>query len=158
MDAKTGLTVVDTNVFVIDLRYKRDRNFSANKTFLARIAHYGNGVTSIFNLLEVCGILSFNLNEQQLQELFLYFPQRYHVQVLPSVALDRPLPALRAEDIFHFLLQKASFGDALIMATINQHIPGASQFISWDADHFRGKLGIPVLTPREFLQRELVAQ
>ncbi len=53
MDAEAGLTVIDTNVFVIDLRYKRDRNFSVNRAFLERVAHGGNGVTSIFNLLEV---------------------------------------------------------------------------------------------------------
>jgi len=53
VDAEAGLTVIDTNVFVIDLRYKRDRNFSVNRAFLERVAHGGNGVTSIFNLLEV---------------------------------------------------------------------------------------------------------
>ena len=52
-------------LFVIDLRYKRDRNFSVNRTFLERIAHNHTGVTTLFNLLEVCGILSFNLEEKQ---------------------------------------------------------------------------------------------
>ena len=74
MDATTSLTVIDTTVFIIDLRYKRDRYFAANRAFLDWIAQARNGATTLFNLLEVGGILSFNLNEKQLQELFSYFP------------------------------------------------------------------------------------
>jgi len=72
VDATTGLTVIDTTVFIIDLRYKRDRHFATNRAFLERIARTRGGATTLFNLLEVCGILSFNLNEKQLQELFSY--------------------------------------------------------------------------------------
>jgi hypothetical protein len=151
VDTAAGLTVIDTNVFVIDLRYKRDRNFSVNKAFLEHVARAGNGVTSIFNLLEVCGILSFNLNELQLRELFFYFPQRYQVQVVPPVDPERFLPSLTVEGLLHFIVQKTSFGDALIMATITRHIPGAARFVSWDADHFRSKSNVLALTPREFL-------
>lgn len=152
MDAATGWTVIDTNVFVIDLRYKRDRHFATNRAFLDRIARAGSGVTTIFNLLEVCGILSFNLNAQQLRELFVYFPQQYQVRVLPAHEFEVPLPALSPEDLFVFLVQRASFGDGLIMAAITRHIPDAVRFVSWDAKHFRDRLPIPVLTPQQFLR------
>jgi hypothetical protein len=152
VDAQSGLIVVDTNIFVIDLRYPRDRHFTVNRKFLQKLAQTGKGATTIFNVLEVCGILSFNLNNQQLQELFHHFSQKYHVQILPFAELDRPLPFLTGSDIFGYLEQKASFGDALLMATITTHVHDAVQFISWDAPHFRGKLPIPVLTPNEFLR------
>jgi predicted nucleic acid-binding protein len=152
VDAQSGLIVVDTNIFVIDLRYPRDRHYAANRRFLQKLAQSRQGTTTIFNVLEVCGILSFNLNAQQLQELFRHFSQKYHVQVLPFAELDRPLPILTGADLFGYFKQKASFGDALLMATIATHVPGATQFISWDAAHFRGKLSIPVLTPNEFLR------
>jgi hypothetical protein len=61
--ATAGLTVIDTPVFVIDLRYRRDKNFAANRSFFDRIAQDQGGATTIFNLLEVCGILSFNLTK-----------------------------------------------------------------------------------------------
>jgi hypothetical protein len=71
--AKQELVLVDTNIFVIDLRYKRDKNFKINRIFLDNIARGKNGFTTIVNLFELCGILSFNLNENQLAELWFYF-------------------------------------------------------------------------------------
>lgn len=152
VDAVAELTVVDTSVFVIDLRYKRDKDFAANRKFLDRIAEERTGVTTIFNLLEVCGILSFNLNEKQVEELFFYFPQHYHVEVLPHASLQSLLPALRTGDLLNIILRKASFGDALIIAAIEKHVAGAVCFVSWNAQHFTGRLSIPALTPREFLK------
>jgi hypothetical protein len=148
-----GLTVIDTPVFVIDLRYKRDRNFAANRSFLDRIAEERGGVTTIFNLLEVCGILSFNLTEKQLRELFHYFPQHYGLEVLPHSTFESPLPALKTGDLFEIISLKTGLGDALIIGAIEKHIPGVARFVSWNAQHFRSHLSIPTLTPKEFLDQ-----
>jgi len=148
-----GLTVIDTSVFIIDLRYKRDKNFVVNRAFLTQIAQERSGATTIFNLLEVCGILSFNLNERQLQELFFHFPQHYQVEVLPHLDFESLLPALKVGDLFEVISRKVSFGDALIMATIEKCLPGAVRFVSWNAQHFVDRLSIPSLTPKEFLEK-----
>lgn len=148
-----GLTVIDTSVFIIDLRYKRDRNFAVNRAFLDQVAQERSGVATIFNLLEVCGVLSFNLNEKQLQELFFYFPRRYQVEVFPHPDMEGVLPALKVGALFDIMLKKVSFGDALIMAAIEKHVPGAAHFVSWNAQHFVGRLSIPSLTPKEFLEK-----
>ncbi len=153
MDATTGVTVIDTTVFIIDLRYKRDRHFAINRAFLAWIARTRRRATTLFNLLEVCGILSFNLNEKQLQELFTYFSQRYAVEVLPHATLQSPLPALQTQDLFAVISGKASFGDALIIAAIEKYLPKATHFVSWNARHFVERLSIPALTPKEFLEQ-----
>jgi hypothetical protein len=150
--APPGLTVIDTPVFIIDLRYKRDRHFSSNRAFLDRIAKEGRAVTTIFNLLEVCGILSFNLNEEQLKELFHYFSQHYNVDVLPHSTLESPLPTLKTGDLFDVIARKTSFGDALIISAVEKHIPGTASFVSWNARHFKGRLSVPAFTPREFLE------
>ncbi len=147
-----GLTVIDTSVFVIDLRYKKDKDFAANRAFLDWMAQERSGATTIFNLLEVCGILSFNLNEKQLGELFFYFPQHYGVDVLPSAAPESLLPAFRTGDLLNIVLRKAGVGDALIIAAIEKHIAAAVHFVSWNAQHFVNRLTIPCLTPREFLK------
>ena len=76
MGPKQDLVLVDTNLFVIDLRYKRDSNFEINRAFLDLIGEKKNGFTTIVNLLELCGILSFNLNEKQLIELWVYFQDK----------------------------------------------------------------------------------
>jgi hypothetical protein len=151
--ATPGLTVIDTPVFVIDLRYKRDRHFPANRAFLDHIAKEGRAATTIFNLLEVCGILSFNLKDEQLKEMFHYFPQHYNIDVLPHSTLESPLPFLKTGDLFDIIARKTSFGDALIIAAVERDIPGAGCFVSWNARHFRGRLKVPALTPREFLDR-----
>jgi hypothetical protein len=150
--AAPGLTVIDTPVFVIDLRYKRDRHFSSNRAFLDRIAKEGRAATTIFNLLEVCGILSFNLNNDQLKEMFHYFPHHYKVDVLPHSTFESPLPALKTGDLFDVIARKTSFGDALIISAVENHIPGTACFVSWNARHFEGRLSVPAFTPREFLE------
>lgn len=155
MDTTTGLTIIDTPSFIIDLRYQRDTHFTINRAFLDHIAQTGNGATTTFTLLEVCGILSFNLNDTQLRELFAYFSQRYSIDVLPHATLQSPLPAVQTGDLFDIMLRKASFGDALIIAAIERYLPRATRFVSWNARHFAGRLALPVLTPEEFLNESV---
>jgi hypothetical protein len=158
VDATTSITVIDTTIFIIDLRYKRDKHFSSNRVFLEWVAQTRSGVTTLFNLLEVCGILSFNLSDKQLQELFSYFSHRYAVEVLPHATLQSSLPALQTRDLFRIISGKASFGDALIIAAIEKYLPKATHFVSWNARHFVGRLTIPSLTPKEFLERKAVTE
>jgi predicted nucleic acid-binding protein len=110
--AERTLVLIDTNVFVIDLRYKQDSHYRANRQFLEAMGETGTGFTTIVNLLELCGILSFNLNDRQLRELWVYFEQRYNVTVLPDITLEGTLPSLRIREIFEWIKKKLSFGDA----------------------------------------------
>ncbi len=153
MVAAAGLTVIDTPVFVIDLRYRRDKNVAVNRSFVERIAKERRGATTIFNLLEVCEILSFNLNRTQLKELFHYFSRHYNVEVLPHSTFESPLPSVKTGDLFEIISKKTGFGDALIVGAIQRYVPGAARFVSWNAQHFKGRLPIPTLTPREFLDQ-----
>ncbi len=152
MGKKKEVIFVDTNIFVIDLRYQRDRKYRVNQNFLEDIAGSRTGITSIFNLLELCGILSFSLNERQLLELYHYFPQRYRVEVLPSLSLEMSTPQISLEKIFQVISRKLPMGDALIIALLETYLPPISIFVSWDIRHFTGKLSIPVLTPEEYLR------
>ena len=94
MGSKQELVLVDTNIFVIDLRYKKDVHYKKNLAFLTAIAENGTGFTTIVNLLELCGILSFNLNEKQLYELWFYFQDRYKVTVQPAATIESNFPAI----------------------------------------------------------------
>ena len=148
---KQDLVLVDTNVFVIDLRYKRDAHYKTNRAFLDHLAEHNNGFTTVINLLELCGILSFNLNENQLAELWSYFQDRYTVVVLPVPKLAANLPSIQIKDIFDLLTRKTSLGDALMMSVAKKHLPFIAKMITWDNMHFKNIFNGTVLTPEEFL-------
>ena len=152
MGAERTLVLIDTNVFVIDLRYKQDTHYRANRMFLDAMGAAGTGFTTIVNLLEICGILSFNLNDRQLRELWVYFEQRYNVTVLPDIALDGTLPSLRIRVLFDWIKKKLSFGDAYMLAVALKQMPSLSVMITWDKEHFKGKLKSTIQTPAEYLQ------
>ncbi|GAB4416685.1 MAG: hypothetical protein OHK0032_12730 [Thermodesulfovibrionales bacterium] len=151
MDKKKVTVFIDTNVFIIDLRYRNDSNFKTNRDFLDFIAKHGRGITSIVNLLEICGILSFNLNRQQIQELFYYLPEKYRIGIIPSHDMDTIFPEAHVKAVMSIIYRKASLGDALIANIVNDYVKGKAVFISWDAGHFKNLLSIEAITPHDFL-------
>jgi predicted nucleic acid-binding protein len=152
LDKKKVTIFVDTNIFVIDLRYRRDGHFKTNRLFLDFVTRQGKGITSVINLLEVCGILSFNLNHQQISELFYYFPKKYNVDIIPSDEIDSFLPQTSVKAVMEMIYEKASFGDALVATVVNGTLGQGAVFVSWDAFHFKHLLSVKALTPAEFLQ------
>ncbi len=150
MGARQKLILIDTNVFVIDLRYKRDVHYSTNKKFLESIANSRTGFTTPVNLLELCGILSFNLNKRQLLEFWFYFQEKYKVSVLPDIGLESPFPSVQIRDVFDRIREKTALGDALMLAAARKHLPFISMLITWDKDHFADKFPGDVFTPEEF--------
>ena len=122
MGSKQELILIDTNIFVIDLRYKRDTNFKLNRTFLSYVAQNGSGFTTIVNLLELCGILSFNLNQDQLLDLWTYFQDKYKITVLPELNLQNDFPSIEINRLFGILSKKTSFGDALMISVAEKYL------------------------------------
>ena len=145
---------VDSNVFVVALRYPRDRNARINTSFLARVRERGDAVTSIINLLEVCGILSFNLNERQLQGLYQHFARRFAVQVVPADHDRRAVMPATPHEVLAPMANKMSFGDALVVRAVDRWAPASEYFVSWDAKHFVGKLSARAVTPKQLLELE----
>lgn len=152
MDTKPELILIDTNIFVIDLRYKRDTNFRVNQEFLSATAQSGNGFTTIVNLLELCGILSFNLNQGQLLDLWTYFQDRYKITVLPEPNMQSGFPGIEINRLFEILCKKTSFGDALVMAVAEKHLPFIETMVTWDSEHFKDRYSGNVLTPDEYMR------
>ncbi len=152
MGTKQELVLVDTNVFVIDLRYKRDTNFTVNRAFLDHIAERKNGFTTIVNLLELCGILSFNLNETQLTELWFYFQDRYSVPVIPETRFENSFPGIEIKDIFNLIKNRTSLGDVLMITVSKKYLPFISTMVTWDNVHFDNIFNGTVSTPAEYLK------
>ena len=151
MGSKRELVLIDTNIFVIDLRYKRDSNFKLNKSFLSAVAQSGSGFTTIVNLLELCGILSFNLNQDQLIDLWTYFQGRYKITVLPEPNLQNDFPSIEINRLFGILSKKTSFGDALMISVAEKCLSFVPTMVTWDDEHFKNKFAGKVLTPNAFL-------
>ena len=150
MGPKKDLVLVDTNIFVIDLRYKRDSNFEKNRAFLDLIGEKRNGFTTIVNLLELCGILSFNLDEKQLIELWVYFQDRYGVVVLPAPSFETNFPIIKIKEIFDLIADRTSLGDALMISAARKHLPFVTTMVTWDDLHFKDIFPGTVLTPERF--------
>jgi predicted nucleic acid-binding protein len=148
--ARPSLILVDTDVFVIDLRYPRDPLFEPNRRFLEALARAERGFTTLVNLLELCGILSFNLNPHQLGHLWAQFASRYHLTVLPTPDLEGSFPALALERVFPIICRRSSLGDALMVAMAQEFLPFADTLVSWDREHLSSVFPGRVLTPEQW--------
>ena len=146
-----GPYLIDTNVFVIDLRYPRDRNFGVNRRFLEAIKRQRSGITTTINLLELCGILSFNLNQRQLSTLWEQFADRFGVDVLPTAEFDAPVPKMNVGELFALLERRMSLGDGQFLLTARGHVAFATTLVTWDRDHFVGRFAGRVATPADIL-------
>lgn len=142
---------IDTDIFVRDLRYQRDVNIVANQHFLEKVRNRKiKGVTSVFNLLEVCGVLSFNLSQENLLKLYADFTKHYSVQILfpanPQVELHYDIAK-----IFQSIVKKQSLGDAQIGYVVNRFASDLSYMATWNVTHYEGKVVVPVRTPDQVL-------
>jgi len=79
---------VDTDVFVIEELFPEDKRHQVNKRFLGL---EGEKSTSIYNLLELCGLASFTLNTTELTNLFTNFHRQHSLRILYSKIL-KPSP------------------------------------------------------------------
>ena len=109
-------------------------------------------MTNVLNMLETCGILSFNLSPAALHGLYVHFAQRYRVALVPGGGYDTPLPAPTARDVLAMMEKRMALKDTEIALTVEQHAASLNAFVTWNAKHFVGKLSVPVLTPREWLR------
>jgi hypothetical protein len=75
------MVLLDSNLFVIDRFFPHDIHFQANRMFLDALAVLDAGI-SIFTLIELCGIASFNLTPKDLRLWLHDFPSIYPVRIL----------------------------------------------------------------------------
>ncbi len=142
---------IDTDVFVRSLRYPRDRNRLANDGLIKQMqSNKVRAATSIYNLLEILGVLSFNLNTEELRRLYLSFCSDYQVKVLAKISSTGDW-TYSLEDIYQCIARRQSLGDAFVSTIVEGFSSQLSVFISWNAKHFQN-LSIPAMTPKEFLE------
>jgi predicted nucleic acid-binding protein len=148
------MVLLDSNLFVIDRFFPRDSNFQTNRTFLDTLATLEAGV-SIFTLMELCGIASFNLTPKDLRVWLHDFPSIYPVRILDpwgvgAVASQAWLSQF-LEELTGKIARKMSFGDAVLLREAEQY--AVASIVTWNTKDFTRRTTIPILTPVAYLQR-----
>jgi len=148
------VVVIDSDVYLIELRYRRDARRAVNAAFLETTRSAMPAIT-IYNLMEVLGQLSFNLAPQTLLAWESWLVRQYHLTVLWPDPGRLSAEEHMTREIFQrpfqrMLTKRASFTDALALQ-LAEDTPLAAAFITWNARHFREKTWLPVQTPAEYL-------
>ncbi len=142
---------VDTDIFVRHLRYERDQNYFSNEQFIHLLKSKKiNSATSIYNVLETLGVLSFNTSSDVLKEMYENFCSNYQIKVLAKMSASGDW-VYSLEEVFRCISQKQSLGDAFVSSIVEGFSHQLSAFVSWNAKHFKA-LSVPVMTPKEFLK------
>ena len=131
----------DSDVYVIDQLYKRDKRYETNHKFLEE----NTTSTSIFNVLEICGICSFQMNESRVTELFKDFHRASNINVLlPNFLSFSEI----IDESFKRIKKKMNFQDSLVLWVAEQN--NVEYFITWNKKDFEGRTELKVLTPEEY--------
>ena len=150
------MILLDTNIFVIDRFFPRDDRYEQNRNFVAVIPQIRCGF-SIFSLLDLCGISSFNLSTRELRRWMYSFEEAYPVEILPPVAMKEASAESWLSSFFTSLFERiehrVTLGDAFVLQTAEEY--QVETLVTWNPKDFTDRMSLPVLTPAEFLvQRE----
>ena len=146
------MILVDADIILLDKRYTSDPRFDVNRRLLDRLSS-GKRVVGIATqaLLEVAGVMSFNLRPAHLSDSPLNFAREYHLRVVPSIRKHPEYAACSFAVVSKYIAKRMSLGDAVQAAQIEKYAPNAEVLLTWNSRHFVNKVPIPVQTPAEWL-------
>ena len=146
------MLLIDSDVFVIDRRYRKDAKYRTNKNFLDFV-HEEEKYTTIFNLLEITGILSYNLSTSDIERFYYAFPNYYKINIISPVTNTLSADSFMSDltnDIHEIIKKKVNFGDSLILKTaIDNRI---NTYVGWNIRHFKEKAKMIFYTPIDYLE------
>lgn len=134
------MIAVDTDVLAIYHIFHKDRRYENTKTFFERINERKKAIT-VFNLLELCGILACATRVADAQMLFdTYIAAEDVVILFPDlIPTDQgDFWSTLVSECFARIRNGMRFGDAVILWTLetNENI---SALVTWNTKHFKGK-------------------
>lgn len=150
---------IDTDVLWLAFAFHQDKRQIVNTRFLQQV-QTAQPATTIYNVLELLGKLSFNLSPKRLDEWQSWLVDAYQLLVIwpvnPNLSTatttfreeiyERPYKKMRTV--------KMPFMDSLIL-NLAERSPSATQFVTWNARHFQGKSKLQVLTPENYIQAQM---
>ncbi len=151
------MVVIDSDVLLLAFAFQNDSRQEINQKFL-EFVQTAQPATTIYNVMEVLGQLSFNLSAERLDQWQSWLVDAYQLTVIwmadaekemekesfRDELFDRPYQKMRD--------QRMSFMDALVLS-LAERAPDVECFVTWNAKHFKGKTTLTVLTPEEYLAR-----
>lgn len=149
------MVVIDSDVLLLAFAYPNDDRQKVNQKFLEAV-QTAQPATTIYNVMETLGQLSFNLSAEQLDGWQDWLANAYNLTVIWDIdSKEKVDPETWREIIYERPFQKMqtvrmAFMDALILSTA-EHTPDVEYFVTWNAKHFKGKTSLTVLTPEEYL-------
>ncbi|HLW67942.1 MAG TPA: hypothetical protein VKS79_21675 [Gemmataceae bacterium] len=148
------MILLDADVLLIDVRYTSDQRFATNRKALEEIHNrqLAVGITA-HALLEVVGILSFNVSAGNIPKLPQQLCLQYGLSVCPDLQAHPAYAGCTVQDLVTQMSKQMALGDAVLAVQVGQHGPWANCLLTWNAAHFVGKLVVPVLTPQEWLNQ-----
>ena len=132
-------------MFLISYRFKHDVRAEANARFLT-VANAAAPALTIYNLMEILGILSFNLSPADLAAWPDWLKERHRLAILwPQT--NQPRHAFFEQMIYHLPLNRMlahpmPFVDALVIE-VAERTPNVQAFVTWNARHFKDKTRRP---------------
>ncbi len=150
------MILIDSDVFMMDNFYTSDPRYEQNSLFLHRVQSQKNG-TTIFNLLEVCGLIAPHCGEKELLSFFENFDRTYNIEILYPSTYD-----LSAEyfmdhyfgEVMYNSANTSSLMDSLIFTIVQQQ--GIRLIVSWQAKRYkstvRGLGKMDFLQPDEYMK------
>jgi predicted nucleic acid-binding protein len=151
------MVVIDSDVLLLAFAYPNDERQKATREFL-EIVQTAQPATTIYNVMETLGQLSFNLSVEQLDGWQDWLVNAYNLTIIwDTDSKEKVDPETWHEIIYERPFQKMqtvcmAFMDALILSSA-EHAPDVECFVTWNAKHFKGKTNLTVLTPEEYLTR-----
>lgn len=151
------MIVIDSDVLLLAYAYPNDERQQVNQKFLEAV-QTAQPATTIYNVMEILGQLSFNLSANQLDGWREWLVNAYNLIVIWDVdSKEQVIPENWREIIYERPFQKMqsvrmAFMDALILSSA-ERAPDVECFVTWNAKHFKGKTILTVLTPEEYLSQ-----
>ncbi|MEM7531961.1 MAG: hypothetical protein AAF639_07290 [Chloroflexota bacterium] len=154
------MPLLDTNLFVTDRFFKRDAKYADNRLFLDQLSEI-DATFSIFSLIELCGISSFQLSDKELKLWMNDFGDTYPVTILYPDDLNEDMSSpiwfeSHTKAVFQIMRRKMTWGDAVIVLTAEQYQVDA--IVTWNKKDFIGRTSIPILSPTEYLVNNSLTQ
>ncbi len=151
------MVAIDSDVFLIAHRYVRDVRADLNARFLTEVKTAAPALT-IYNLMEILGVLSFSLSAAQMRSWPDWLKARHSLAILWPELNYTSQHLFFEQIIYHLPLarmmtQPTAFLDALAIE-VAERTPDVRTFVTWNARHFAGKTRLPVLTPAEYLAQQ----
>ena len=146
------MDLFDTNIFLIDRFFTRDERHIPSKKALEKASTRRIAV-GVFTWIEFLGIVSFNVNSDELAILARNFEEHYQIAILYPINLH-----LTAEEWLDFMVdeilmrieRRMTYGDATLLWIAEQY--NVDQIVTWNPRHFSDQTSIPIMTPSEYLQ------